>query len=158
MKRFEKLISFLFMFLLFSMVFVLVMNVEPSSVERSTNLPIKTSATTIAIDGNTQLANNATSGSGNSTHPYILENYVIDGTGLGVNCIDIRNTDAHFILRMVRSIRRKPCNMLGSSSTNRTRLAMVMLLMNSRRPSLRLLGGGMRGTFLSSAPRPHPPA
>ena len=38
------------------------------------------------------------SGSGNWTDPYIIENVTIDGQGSG-NCIEIRNSDAYFIIQ-----------------------------------------------------------
>jgi parallel beta-helix repeat protein len=53
--------------------------------------------TPLVIDGNYWLGQNATSGYGNSTHPYIIENLYIDG---GQNdCITIKFTDMYFILR-----------------------------------------------------------
>lgn len=50
----------------------------------------------IFIDGDNQLNNSADSGFGNETHPYIIENKVIDGDP---ECIRIQNTSAHFIVR-----------------------------------------------------------
>ena len=38
------------------------------------------------------------SGSGTWADPYVIENVTIDGQGLG-NCIEIRNSDAYFIVR-----------------------------------------------------------
>ncbi len=53
--------------------------------------------TPLVIDGNYWLGQNATSGYGNSTHPYIIENLYINGD---LNdCITIKNTDMYFILQ-----------------------------------------------------------
>ncbi|MHA1652226.1 MAG: right-handed parallel beta-helix repeat-containing protein [Candidatus Helarchaeota archaeon] len=53
----------------------------------------------IIINGNNELNNTADSGYGNITHPYIIENRIINASGLGVNGIHIQNTDAYFIIR-----------------------------------------------------------
>lgn len=49
----------------------------------------------IFIDGNGGFTGYP--GYGNITHPYIIEDKLIDGNGS--NCIDIQNTDAHFIVQ-----------------------------------------------------------
>ncbi|NVM27244.1 MAG: VCBS repeat-containing protein [Candidatus Helarchaeota archaeon] len=53
----------------------------------------------INIQNNTALAALASLGNGSASNPYILENYVINASGLGLNGIIINNTDAYFILR-----------------------------------------------------------
>lgn len=52
----------------------------------------------IYINGNYWLGQNSTSGYGNSTHPYIIQDLFINVSGLGMNGIVINNTDAFFIL------------------------------------------------------------
>ena len=61
--------------------------------------PLSIKAANIFIDGNAELAANATTGNGSAGNPYIIENYVINATGLGADGILIQNTTAHFILR-----------------------------------------------------------
>ena len=53
----------------------------------------------IDVNGNYWLGQNATSGYGNVTHPYIIEDLVIDARGKGAHGIRIVNTDAYFIVR-----------------------------------------------------------
>ena len=56
----------------------------------------------IVIDGNAQLASQATpGGAGTSGNPYIIENYVIDCCYSGSTCFDIHNTDKYFTLNNV---------------------------------------------------------
>jgi len=52
----------------------------------------------VVIDGNYWLGQNASSGYGNSTHPYIIENLIIDLTAYSTDGITIINTDAYFII------------------------------------------------------------
>ena len=96
LRKIKKIISLVMIISLFLLSFLLIMNVENSVTVKNTNLIMETRATPIIIDGNYWLGQNASSGYGNSTHPYIIENHFIDGSG--TNCIDIRNTDAHFII------------------------------------------------------------
>jgi len=58
---------------------------------------LTTNAAYILIDGDVELATNASEGFGNSTHPYIIEDYFVGY--LGTDGITIQNTNAHFILR-----------------------------------------------------------
>ena len=60
--------------------------------------PIHTKAI-LSIDGNNQLNSTATSGYGNISHPWILENYTISITDTSTDGIIIKNTNAYFILR-----------------------------------------------------------
>ena len=59
---------------------------------------ITISDSTLYIDGNGNLNNTATFGNGTIGNPYIIENYIINASGLGVDGICIKNTNAHFIL------------------------------------------------------------
>jgi parallel beta-helix repeat protein len=52
----------------------------------------------IYIDGNAELESYAIDGTGGELDPYIIENLVINASGLG-NGIYIQNTNAYFILR-----------------------------------------------------------
>ncbi|NHI91896.1 MAG: hypothetical protein EAX96_05295 [Candidatus Lokiarchaeota archaeon] len=58
-----------------------------------------TPSTPITIKNNAELADFASAGDGSSSDPYIIENYAINGSGLGENCITIYDTNLHFILR-----------------------------------------------------------
>ena len=60
----------------------------------------------LEINGNTELADAASSGDGSSGNPYIIQNKVINASGLAKNGIYIQNTNAHFILRN--------CNVTGT--------------------------------------------
>ena len=97
MKRI-KIASFI-LISMFLLSFLPIIPIENFSEERISNFPLKISSATILIDGNAQLAANASRGAGNSTHPYVIENYIINGTGLGAPCIEIKNTNAYFILK-----------------------------------------------------------
>lgn len=61
----------------------------------------------IYIDGDAQLAAQASSGNGTAENPYIIENKYID-SGVGLICISIQNTNAFATIRNV--------TLLGSSS------------------------------------------
>jgi len=53
----------------------------------------------ISITGNAELNATASAGNGTPSNPYIIENRVIDLTGLTTHGISIQHTNAHFILR-----------------------------------------------------------
>ncbi len=53
----------------------------------------------ISISGDAQLNATASAGNGTAINPYILENYIINASGSGLDAILIQNTNAHFILR-----------------------------------------------------------
>ncbi|NVM54013.1 MAG: hypothetical protein HWN66_09965, partial [Candidatus Helarchaeota archaeon] len=53
----------------------------------------------LSIYGNTELNATASAGNGSLGNPYILENYVINASGLPASGITIENTNAYFILR-----------------------------------------------------------
>lgn len=63
-------------------------------------LPIMKTHERIYIDGNKgfNIINGVVSGSGKSTDPYIIEDWDINASS-GQNGIEIRNTDAYFIIR-----------------------------------------------------------
>jgi len=79
------------------MSFLLLTSIENTLQANNSEITMQIKAATIIIDGDIELAANASSGNGIQGDPYFIENYVIDGAS--VNCIDIRNTDAHFIIR-----------------------------------------------------------
>ena len=68
-------------------------------VERNMNISLKTRDAPFVINGDTALQSKASEGNGTAGNPFILENYVINASGTGLNGIYIRNTAAHFILR-----------------------------------------------------------
>ncbi|NVM52629.1 MAG: right-handed parallel beta-helix repeat-containing protein [Candidatus Helarchaeota archaeon] len=59
---------------------------------------LKIKSAIISIDGNAELDAYATDGTGTVRDPYILENYLINASGLGAG-ISIKNTNAYYILR-----------------------------------------------------------
>ena len=55
----------------------------------------------ININGNTQLANQSSSGDGSSGNPYIIENYIISNCPSNTNGVYIQNTNKYFILNNI---------------------------------------------------------
>lgn len=55
--------------------------------------------TTVQILSNSAFSLYASGGNGSAANPYILENYVINASGMGRHGIYILNTNAHFIIR-----------------------------------------------------------
>jgi len=89
------LFSFLFIISLTSHIFI--GNNNFYFKESETNFYTK--STGISIDGNSQLAATATSGSGIENDPYIIQNLVINASGTGNHGISIKNTNEYFILQ-----------------------------------------------------------
>ena len=52
----------------------------------------------IDIDGNVELAAEASSGDGSELNPYVIQNKKINVSGWDVDAIRIANTDKHFVL------------------------------------------------------------
>ena len=71
-------------------------------------LKIKTTSP-FNITGNSELNSFSTGGDGTIGNPYVIENYVINATGLGVHGIFINDTDAYFTLRN--------CTIVGSDAS-----------------------------------------
>lgn len=63
------------------------------------NVPLTAKIAVIYINSNGDFAAYATGGSGNATHPWIIENNVTDAGGLVLHGIAIFGTTAYFILR-----------------------------------------------------------
>ncbi|NHI94930.1 MAG: hypothetical protein EAX96_20745, partial [Candidatus Lokiarchaeota archaeon] len=95
----SKIKTLIIIILLFLIPFISLINLEKQLTKNINTFPIKQCAATISINGNAELAANATSGNGTRANPYIIENYMIRAAGLGSHGIYIRNTDAYFILR-----------------------------------------------------------
>jgi len=91
-----KILGFTCVFILFSSFFCsFLLPYLPLKLKKANSeldLPISAS---IYFNGNAELAANASSGYGNQSHPYIIEDIYIDDS----DRIQIENTDAHFILR-----------------------------------------------------------
>lgn len=82
-------------------------NDETNSVQQNENtikqiipqpMPGDTPHSPIRIDNNAELAAEAVNGSGTAGDPYIIEDWEIDGTGMGY-CVYIGNTTNHFEVR-----------------------------------------------------------
>lgn len=76
-------------------------NLSTENLEFDKNLELSKVSGKIDLDGNSawidlKNAGNCT-GSGNSTDPYVIENLIINGSGVG-SCILIQNSDVHFII------------------------------------------------------------
>jgi parallel beta-helix repeat protein len=65
----------------------------------STNQLIFKSDAPIHINSDSELSLIASAGNGSQLNPYLIENYVINGTGLNSHGILIGNTTAHFIIQ-----------------------------------------------------------
>ena len=73
-------------------------NIQITANNEDLTLAIKADSP-IYIDGNYWLEQNATAGDGSAANPYIIENYIINASGLGVHGIHIQNTNKSFILQ-----------------------------------------------------------
>lgn len=101
MRRIYKLTPKHFIFLLV-LALISYRVVNPLLINRNAFLteknPLCSSNQIIIINGNQQLSLVASSGNGNLSNPYIVENYVIDGNQ-GLFSISISNTNQYFILK-----------------------------------------------------------
>lgn len=90
---------FLVIFSLFFAFIMISLPIDNPNHAENSGFYIKTSAATILIDGDDELALNASTGDGSEENPYIIENYVIDANGLNAHGISINNTRKYFIIR-----------------------------------------------------------
>ncbi|NVM29598.1 MAG: right-handed parallel beta-helix repeat-containing protein [Candidatus Helarchaeota archaeon] len=100
MKRIKSYFLITCILVLFLMPFYNISQIKnPMLLDDSKNKIITKTDAPISINGNAALNAIASAGIGTSGSPYIIENYVINASGLGVHGILITNTDAYFILR-----------------------------------------------------------
>jgi len=89
-------ISCVFLLLIFSLSFMVNFHSVRSPL---TKVEIRAKADSpIWINNNNDLKNIASSGNGTQTYPYIIEDYIINGSA-SAHGIQISNTDVHFIIR-----------------------------------------------------------
>lgn len=78
----------------------------------------------IKINGNQEFNDTATleswEGNGTATNPYIIESFLIDRDGDDGHCIDISNTDVHFIIR--------DCNLIKASASARAGISLTNVI------------------------------
>ncbi len=99
MNRIQKVLILNLIILLSSLYLYVGINSNSSmTVVSESSLGIQTDPPVI-IYNNTAFSWYASSGTGSQNQPYIIENFVIDGNAKSDICIDIRNTDAYFIIR-----------------------------------------------------------
>jgi len=99
MRRRSKLISLILIGFLFIMPYFALFQSNIALLTNSSEFNLGIMADPVEIDGNYWLSQNASSGYGNSTHPYIIEDLVIDLNAINQHGIFINNTDAHFIIQ-----------------------------------------------------------
>ncbi|NVM29167.1 MAG: right-handed parallel beta-helix repeat-containing protein [Candidatus Helarchaeota archaeon] len=97
MRKLNNLILLIFAISLFLVAFISIKYENRLSID-SPNVELRSKTDTpIFIDGNGGFSGYP--GYGNKTHPYLIENYVINASGFDKSGIEIQNTDAHFVIR-----------------------------------------------------------
>ncbi|MHA1278600.1 MAG: NosD domain-containing protein [Candidatus Helarchaeota archaeon] len=100
MKKKTALIGISAIILLLTIIFCITQSSNYHTMKKRPEKRLEIQADPIVIiRNNSAFTLYATSGDGTPSNPYILENLVIDGNSKSDNCIDIQNTNAHFIIR-----------------------------------------------------------
>ncbi|NVM27249.1 MAG: hypothetical protein HWN65_00295 [Candidatus Helarchaeota archaeon] len=99
MQRFKFLFVVILLTSFFLTPVLTTLQPEQSSSSLIPNWSLMKTDLPFSINGNAELSAIASAGNGTLGNPYILENYIINASGLGVNGIIINDTDAYFILR-----------------------------------------------------------